>query len=255
MQEQKIAINIGNNNTKQYSLAESDIQLNNGCPIVDTVQKFETFCNYMLQLAPESFRNEKLQKEEQTNLVRMAISTILSFKMNPFICLKNMYVVNKQLQIWGDLAVAIARGTRQLEYEKKSFTGSFSYGPIETETKKDSKGLKGDLSCTYTLKRKDNQEPYEWTVSIEDIPAEKRMTGIWKQYPKRMLFCRARAFVLRDAFPEAFTGLHIEGEDLDDVNFDEEKQKKTLPHQEELEDFNSNLKNVTNINEEEIVNG
>lgn len=255
MQEQKIAINIGGNNTKQYSLAESDIQLNNGCPIVDTVQKFETFCNYMLQLAPESFRNDKLKQEEKTNLVRMAISTILSFKMNPFICLKNMYVVNKQLQIWGDLAVAIARGTRQLEYEKKSFSGSFSYGPIETESKKDSKGLMGDLSCTYTLKRKDSPEPYEWTVSIGDIPEEKRMTDIWKKYPKRMLFCRARAFVLRDAFPEAFTGLHIEGEDLNDVNFDEEKQEKTLPHQEDLEDFNNNLKNVTNINEEETING
>ena len=74
----------------------------------------------------------------------------------------------------------------------------------------------GTASCT--VKRKDSPDPVTRTFSIEN--AKKAglwgKTGPWTQYPERMLQMRARAFALRDAFPDVLRGLAV-AEEMQDV--------------------------------------
>ena len=73
-----------------------------------------------------------------------------------------------------------------------------------------------DESCTCTIKRK-GEEPVTRTFTMADAQkaglANKQ--GPWTQYPKRMMQMRARAYALRDVFPDVLRGVEIAEEARD----------------------------------------
>ena len=66
----------------------------------------------------------------------------------------------------------------------------------------------GVATCEVTRK---GETPTVRTFSIEDakVAGIWGRPGPWSQYPKRMLQMRARAFALRDTFPDVLKGLHV----------------------------------------------
>lgn len=78
----------------------------------------------------------------------------------------------------------------------------------------------GKLAAKCTVKRKGRASPF---VSIfTQADAEKAglwgKTGPWQSYPKRMLKMRARAFALRDAFPDVLSGMSSAEEQRDVID-------------------------------------
>ena len=73
-----------------------------------------------------------------------------------------------------------------------------------------------DEGCTCTIKRK-GEEPVARTFTMADAQkaglANKQ--GPWTQYPKRMMQMRARAYALRDVFPDVLRGVEIAEEARD----------------------------------------
>lgn len=116
--------------------------------------------------------------------------------LQPLQAMQSIAVINGRPSIWGDAMLALVRGSGQLEYIKEE--------PGETE-------------AVCTIKRRG--EPHETTrrFSLED--AKKAgltgKQGPWTQYPKRMMQLRARAFALRDVFPDVLRGVFVAEEAQD----------------------------------------
>lgn len=115
--------------------------------------------------------------------------------LQPLQAMQSIAVINGRPAIWGDAMLALVRGSGQLEYIHEDPT---------------------DDGCTVRLKRKGEPEA-ERTFTKEDAKkaglAGKQ--GPWAQYPKRMMQLRARAFALRDVFPDVLRGVFIAEEAQD----------------------------------------
>lgn len=117
--------------------------------------------------------------------------------LKPLQALQNIACINGRPSIWGDAMLALVRGSGLLEY-------------ITEEVSQD-----GQVA-TCTVKRKGEDEITS-TFTMDDAKkaglANKQ--GPWSQYPKRMLKLRARAYALRDVFPDVIKGMAIAEEEQD----------------------------------------
>lgn len=115
--------------------------------------------------------------------------------LKPLQALQNLAVINGRPALWGDSVIAIVRGSPLCEYV------------IET-----------DDGQTATCKVKRRGEPEQIrTFSVDDARAAglAGKQGPWTQFPKRMRQMRARAFALRDVFPDVLRGLPVAEEIMD----------------------------------------
>ena len=116
--------------------------------------------------------------------------------------LQSIAVVNGKPSLYGDAALAVVNASGLLV-------------DISEELTTDSNGC---LTAVCTVKRKDRQTPTRRTFSQSDAEAAGLWgRNVWKSYPKRMLQMRARAFALRDAFPDVLSGISIY-EEAQDIN-------------------------------------
>lgn len=109
--------------------------------------------------------------------------------------LQNIAVINGRPAMWGDSLIALARNSPLCEYVVESDDGH---------------------TATCKVKRRGEPEQVR-TFSMEDAKraglAGKQ--GPWLQYPQRMRQLRARAFALRDVFPDVLRGLPVAEEVMD----------------------------------------
>ncbi len=113
----------------------------------------------------------------------------------PLQAMQSIAIINGRPAIWGDAALALVRGSGLLEYISETHEGDVAV-------------------CT--LKRKGEPEAVR-TFSMEEAKRAglTGKSGPWTQYPKRMLQLRARAFALRDVFPDVLRGVHVAEEAQD----------------------------------------
>lgn len=122
----------------------------------------------------------------------------------PLQALQNISVINGRPSIWGDAALALVMAHPAFEDIEEVVVGA---------------GDKAVGKCT--VKRK-GRSPVVREFSVDDAKRAGlwSKTGPWTNYPQRMLQLRARAFALRDAFPDAIKGIGIaeEVQDIVDLN-------------------------------------
>ena len=109
--------------------------------------------------------------------------------------LQNIAVINGRPALWGDAVIALVRGSPLCEFI------------IETEDA---------TSSTCRVKRRGEPEQSR-TFTDDDAKAAGLLgkSGPWSQYKKRMRQMRARAFALRDVFPDVLRGLPVAEEIMD----------------------------------------
>lgn len=115
--------------------------------------------------------------------------------LKPLQALQNLAVINGRPALWGDSVIAIVRASPLCEYV------------IETDD---------GHTATCKVKRRGEHEQIR-TFSVDDARAAglAGKQGPWTQFPKRMRQMRARAFVLRDVFPDVLRGLPVAEEIMD----------------------------------------
>ena len=108
---------------------------------------------------------------------------------------QNIAVINGRPALWGDSVIALVRSSPLCEWIIESDDGN---------------------TATCRVKRRGEPEQSR-TFSVEDAQAAglKGKQGPWTQYPKRMRQMRARAFALRDVFPDVLRGLPVAEEVMD----------------------------------------
>lgn len=117
--------------------------------------------------------------------------------LQPLQAMQSIAVINGRPSIWGDAMLALVRGSGVLESISETLE-------------------EGDTVAVCTVKRR-GEQPATRRFSLED--AKKAgltgKQGPWTQYPKRMLQLRARAFALRDVFPDVLRGVFVAEEAQD----------------------------------------
>ncbi len=134
----------------------------------------------------------------------VAILHGLELGLTPMAALQSIAVVNGMPSVWGDGLIALVRASGLLEDIQESVDDDAD----------------GPTIATCKVKRKDSPS---WVVQSFTRPQAMR-AGLWKkqgpwvQYPHRMMQMRARAFALRDAFPDVLRGLHSAEEATDMID-------------------------------------
>lgn len=141
-------------------------------------------------IIPKSF-------QDKPNDIFVAINWGLTLGLPPVQALNGIAVINGRPSIFGDLAMALVRGSGKLEYAKET----------QTET-----------SATCIIKRNGEDEQTR-TFTMEDAKRAGLLSNpTWSKYPKRMLQMRARGFALRDVFADVLMGISLAEEQQDMVD-------------------------------------
>lgn len=158
-----------------------------------------------LRIAQLFSRSTIVPKEYQNNPGNcyIAIDMGATLGMAPSQAVQAICVINGKPALYGDAIPAVV-------YNSPVFDPKV--GIKETYD-----AATGTASCT--AKRKDAPEPVTRTFTIEQAKKARLWgkQGPWTDYPERMLQMRARAFCLRDAFPDVLRGLAIKEEQEDAV--------------------------------------
>lgn len=138
---------------------------------------------------------------EKAEAIMIAIEMGLEVGLKPMAALQNIAVINGRPSIWGDAAKALVLSSGFCEYIKETYEGE---------------GTTLTAVCVSKRKGEANVE-HKSTFSVADAQKAKLWTksGPWTDYPARMLMMRARAFNLRDNFPDVLKGLAVREEVAD----------------------------------------
>lgn len=141
-----------------------------------------------------------MDKPEQVLVAVMAGAEI---GLAPFQAVQSFAVINNRPSLWGDGMLAVVRGRG-----------------VRVEERLEGEGDRMVAWCKVT--RPDTQEVIERSFSVDDAKAAGLWTkaGPWKQYPKRMLQMRARAWALRDGCADMLRGIHMaeEAQDMEVIS-------------------------------------
>lgn len=155
-----------------------------------TFEQALTFAGYLADsdMVPKDFKGKP-----GNCLIAMQWGAELGLK--PLQALQNLAIINGRPSLWGDAVIALVRGSPLCEFVVESDDGS---------------------AATCKVKRRGEPEQTR-TFSMDDAKAAglQGKQGPWTQYPKRMRQMRARAFALRDVFPDVLRGLPVAEEIMD----------------------------------------
>lgn len=130
--------------------------------------------------------------------VTVAILAGSPLGLNPFSACQSFAVINGTPSLFGDALLGIVRGSGLLT--KISETVSEN----------------GQVATCFITRR--GEDPVCRTFTMDEAKKAGLLgkQGPWQSYPKRMLQMRARAFALRDVFPDILRGIGI-AEEIEDI--------------------------------------
>ena len=156
-------------------------------------QTFEQALTFSTYLADSDLVPKDFKGKPGNCLIAMQWGSELGLK--PLQAMQNLAIINGRPSLWGDAVIALVRGSSLCE------------SIIETDD---------GHTATCKVKRRGEAEQMR-TFSMDDAASAglKGKQGPWAQYPKRMRQMRARAFALRDVFPDVLRGLPVAEELMD----------------------------------------
>lgn len=149
------------------------------------------------ELMAKSEMVPKIYQNKPGNVV-VAILAGHPLGLNPFAACQSFAVINGTPSLFGDALLGIVKGSGLLPSIKESISDD------------------GQVATCYIQRR--GEDVVCRTFTMEEAKKAGLLTkqGPWQAYPKRMLQMRARAFALRDVFPDILRGIGI-AEEQEDV--------------------------------------
>lgn len=162
-------------------------------------QSLKEAMDFSAILADSSFVPKDFQGKPGNVLV--AIQWGMELGLQPMQAMQNIAVINGRPSLWGDAVLAMVLASPVCEDVVEYFEGTPG---------------QDDYTAVCVAKRKGKQDKIG-RFSIAQAKKAKLWTkqGPWQDYPERMLQMRARAFALRDQFPDVLKGMPIAEEVMD----------------------------------------
>lgn len=154
------------------------------------------------------------------NDIFVAINMGSELGMEPFQAIQSIAVIEGKPCLYGDGLIGVVRASPKCKW-------------IQEELSEDG------TTATCTTQRDGDPQPISASYSMDDaIQAGINNKYNWKKHPKRMLQMRARAYCLRDAYPDLLKGLGMveEHQDHDDTPPPITQYKLPEPKQDQLID-------------------
>jgi len=202
------------------------------------------------QFCPESFKQAwyiaevyaksgMVPKAYTNNPAGILVATQLGAQlgMDTLTSLQNIASVNGMPTVWGDAQKALVMNSGSCEFFVEYFEGTFPKDDFRAicVAKRNGTGFKYDPDLSLDDLRKRGLFVNEYSVADAKKAGLWTKAGVWQTNPKRMLKMRARAFTLRDGWPDALKGLYsaeeMEGVDDDVVDV----KAETLANKEEVD--------------------
>lgn len=141
-------------------------------------------------LVPKDFKNNPAN-------CFIAIQWGKDLGLAPLQATQNIAVINGRPALWGDAVPALVIASKQCEYINMTFENQTAICKV----------------------KRIGQPEHISTFSMQQakVAGLLEKQGPWKQYPDRMLQNRARAFALRDVFPDVLKGLYTAEELIDSL--------------------------------------
>jgi len=148
---------------------------------------------------PDSLRYSRGPNEGQPNVAAVAVVLSAGYTVgfNDAQSMAWIMVVNNRASVWGDGALALVYRAKVFESIEEIVEGE------------------GDSRVARCLVKRTGGKVVERSFSWKEAQNAQIIKGVWLKYPRRMLQMRARAFALRDVFPDVLMGLSIAEEQLD----------------------------------------
>lgn len=195
-------------------------------PIIPrNIEEAQRYANGLIaaNIVPDAFRfsdkearaagDMSLRDKPNAPLILMGVLQAMELGVAPQSGLKWLLPLRGRFTIWGDLAIALAQrqglvANQTVAWVGPAFDESMALGEWPL-----------DFGCEVRLWRVGQQEPYIGRFLVRDAKRANLWMSSnkqpWVDYPKRMLFNRARAFALRDGFADALNGLSLAEEVMD----------------------------------------
>jgi hypothetical protein len=134
--------------------------------------------------------------------------------LSPIAALQRMAIIDGRPTIWGDAALALVEASGLLVRIEERIEINGSQSDQRSEEQHQSINRQDTKTAICSVQRSGRSEPITRTFSIDDAKRAGlwQKPGPWTDYPDRMLMMRARAFALRDAFPDVLMGLYLKEE-------------------------------------------
>lgn len=133
--------------------------------------------------------------------ILVAIQWGMELGLKPMQAMQNIAVINGRPSLWGDAVIALVRNSPLCEYIYETIENGVAICRVKRSGEEEQ------------VRRFSEQEAQEAGLLNK--------AGPWKQYKNRMLQMRARAFALRDVFPDILKGIPIAEEVRDYTDFSE----------------------------------
>jgi hypothetical protein len=175
------------NTTSNEITVTNEPTLTDGQPVWMTPRTFEEAWRIAETFAQTDIVPKSFQNKPGNIFVVMGYADQMGISYLP--ALQGIQVINGIPAMYGDLMLAVVRGSGQLEYIRET---------LQDEGR----------TAVCTVKRKGEDE-HRQTFSMDDAKRANLLgkAGPWQQYPKRMLQMRARGFALRDTFTDVLKGM------------------------------------------------
>jgi hypothetical protein len=168
------------------------------------------------------------------NDVFVAINMGAELGMEPFQAIQSIAVIDGKPCLYGDGLIGVVRASPKCKWIQESIS-------------------EDGLSATCITQRDGDPEPISATYSMDNaIQAGINNKFNWKKHPQRMLQMRARAYCLRDAYPDLLKGLGVveERQDHDDtpppiVNYELPKEPQSEALEQARKVFGEGVSEVT----------
>ena len=174
--------------------------------VLNTLADMQTAAQIILQshLAPDSFKT----KEQ----IFVAIQQGAEIGLRPMQSLNSLYVVRGKATLWGDAALGLVKKSGMLKEYKEVIEGTGDSRIAKVKSVRvEANGQLTTVESSFSVD--DAKVANLWNKKSRDGKA-----STWITHPNRMLKYKARAFNLRDNFPDVLQGMHLteefEGEEL-----------------------------------------
>ncbi|MEE9383171.1 MAG: hypothetical protein V3V08_07140 [Nannocystaceae bacterium] len=126
--------------------------------------------------------------------ILLAVQMGVDVGLSPPQALQNIAVINGRPLMWGDAVLGVCRGSSVFDGERFLEELPTHDNPVA----RCQVARKGEPPVIRTFSKQDAETAQLW-----------KKEGPWQTYPMRMLQMRARAFALRDAFPDVLKGIRV----------------------------------------------
>ena len=139
--------------------------------------------------------------------------------LSPIAALQRMAIIDGCPTIWGDAALALVEASGLLVKIEERIEHTEIPRSRQVPNSQNETDIIRSKTAICQVLRSGRSEPITRTFSIEDAKRAGlwQKPGPWTDYPDRMLMMRARAFALRDSFPDVLMGLYFR-EEFEGVN-------------------------------------